>query len=35
MYIFALFAQYNQNYQGEEDEVGGACSAYGREEERV
>jgi hypothetical protein len=29
---FVLYAKHNQNYQFEEDAVGGACSANGCEE---
>jgi hypothetical protein len=32
---FVLFAKYNKNYQVDEDEMGGACSANGGEEGRV
>jgi hypothetical protein len=33
--IFGLFAKYNYNYQVREDEMGGACSTNGREEECI
>jgi hypothetical protein len=32
---FVLFANYNYNYQIEDGDVGGVCSANGGEEDRV
>jgi hypothetical protein len=32
---FVLVAKYNQNYEVEDDEVGGACNANGGEEDSV
>jgi hypothetical protein len=33
--VISTFTKYTCNYQGKEDEVGGACSTYGGEEEGI
>jgi hypothetical protein len=34
-FVFLFLAKYNQNNQVEEDEIGGACSTNGGEEQRI